>query len=173
MLSTPDNLAYIRKIALYSVQHLVNKAYDERGISDPDALKSRMRIVLRTTIDAINTVEYMQSFQRSGMDYPLTKKNGERRDLAMPRLKFDEPHFRAILAALITRDGPARLPDFTRRLRFFKEETLQQRSADLLAIRLEPPETPMAGFVFAEKATNLCQAMQDAEMNPQNPLNPQ
>jgi hypothetical protein len=92
----------------------------------------------------------MQTFQRSGMGYPLTKKNGERRDLDMPRLKFDEPHFRAILAALMTRNGPARLPDFTRRLRFFKEETLQQREKELLDIRLEPPETLLSGFVFAD-----------------------
>ncbi len=61
-----------------------------------------------------------------------------------------ELHFRAILAALMTRNGPARLPDFTRRLRFFKEETLQQREKELLDIRLEPPETLLSGFVFAD-----------------------
>jgi hypothetical protein len=169
--TSPENLAFIRKIALYSVQHLVNKAYDERGISDPDALKSRMRIVMRTTIDAINTVEYMQTFQRSGMGYPLTQKNGESPNLPMPRLKFDELHFRAILAGLMTRNGPANSSDFIRRLRFFNEETLKQREKELIDIRLEPPETLLSGFVFAEKATKLCQAMQDAEMNPQNPLN--
>ena len=172
VLSTPENLAYVRKIALYSVQHLANKAYEDRGIQDPEALKSRMSVIMRTAIESINTVEIMQAAQRSGPGYPATKNNGEkRRSLPVARLQLDELHFRAILAAMMTREGPAPSSDFVWRLRSFKEEILQRRRDDLLAIRLEPPDTPMAGFVFAEKATKLCQALQDAEKNPQNPQN--
>ena len=169
VLSTPDNLGYIRKIALYSVQHLVEQAHADRKI--PKNLENKMGTAMLAVIERINTAEYMQSFQRSGMGYPLTQKNGESPNLPMPRLKFDELHFRAILAGLMTRNGPANSSDFIRRLRFFNEETLKQREKELIDIRLEPPETLLSGFVFAEKATKLCQAMQDAEMNPQNPLN--
>ena len=172
VLSTPENLGYVQKIALYSVQHLVKQAYEDRGIQDPAALKSRMGIVMRTAIENINTLEFMQAAQRSGLGFPATKNNGEkRRQLPVARFQFDELHFRAILASMMTRNGPATSSDFVWRIRFFNEETLQQRRDDLLGIRLEPPETPMAGFVFAEKATKLCQALQDAEKNPQNPQN--
>ena len=34
--------------------------------------------------------------------------------------------------------------------------------------RLEPPETPMAGFLFADTATKVYKAMEDSEWNRQS-----
>ncbi len=168
ILAAPENIAYVRKIALYSVQHLEEKAYGERKV--PSDLKGRMETAMRKAIEAINTMEFMQAAQGSRLGFPLTKDNGENRPkLNTPRFKFDELHFRAVLAALVTRDGPARLSDFTERmLLLFQEEILQERKEALLKTRLEPPETPMAGFLFADTATKLYKAMENSEWHRQS-----
>ena len=165
--TAPENLAFIRKIALYSVQHLVGKAYENREV--PEDLPARMESAMRKAIENINSVEFMQAAQGSRQGFPITKDNGEnRRKLPTPRFKFDELHFRAVLAALITKDGPANLGDFTRRIVFFQEEILQERRDALLNTHLEPPETPMSGFVFADAATKLYKAMEDSEWHRKN-----
>lgn len=165
--ASPENLGFIRKIALYSVQHLVGRAYEEREVR-PD-LQGRMESAMRKAIEAINSVEVMQAAQGSRLGFPITKDNGEnRRKLNIPRFKFDELHFRAVLAALITKDGPANLIDFTRRMAFFQEEILQERRDALLNTRLEPPETPLSGFVFADTASKLFKAMEDSEWHRQS-----
>ena len=162
VLATPENLVYIRKIALYSVQHLLAEAYDKHEV--PSNLADRMRRALVNTIEAINTAEFMQSAQRSKLGFPSTKENAKgHRPLGVPRFQLDELHFRAILAALITKDGPVRLADFTNKLAFFHEVTLQERKNALLNTRLEPPDTLKSGFIFADKATTLYRAMQDSE----------
>ena len=168
ILAAPENVAYVRKIALYSVQHLEEKAYGERKV--PSDLKGRMETAMRKAIEAINTMEFMQAAQGSRLGFPLTKDNGENRPkLNTPRFKFDELHFRAVLAALTTRDGPARLSDFTQRMiLLFQEDILQERKDALLKTRLEPPETPMAGFLFADTATKVYKAMEDSEWNRQS-----
>ena len=165
--ASPENLGFIRKIALYSVQHLVGRAYEKREVR-PD-LQGRMESAMRKAIEAINSVEVMQAAQGSRLGFPITKDNGEnRRKLNIPRFKFDELHFRAVLAALITKDGPANPRDFTRRMAFFQEEILQERRDALLSTRLEPPETPLSGFVFADAATKLYKAMEDSEWHRQS-----
>ena len=165
--ASPENLAFIRKIALYSVQHLVGRAYEKREVR-PD-LQGRMESAMRKAIEAINSVEVMQAAQGSRLGFPITKDNGEnRRKLNIPRFKFDELHFRAVLAALITKDGPTNLGDFTRRIVFFQEEILQERRDALLNTHLEPPETPMSGFVFADAATKLYKAMEDSGWHRKN-----
>ena len=113
--------------------------------------------------------EAVQAAQGSRLGFPITKDNGEnRRKLNIPRFKFDDLHFRAVLAALITKDGPANLIDFTRRMAFFQEEILQERRDALLSTRLEPPETPLSGFVFADTASKLYKAMEDSEWHRQS-----
>ena len=150
------------------MQHLEEKAYGERKV--PSDLKGRMETAMRKAIEAINTMEFMQAAQGSRLGFPLTKDNGENRPkLNTPRFKFDELHFRAVLAALVTRDGPARLADFTQRMiLLFQEDILQERKEALLKTRLEPPETPMAGFLFADTATKVYKAMEDSEWNRQS-----
>ena len=169
VLAAPENLAFIRKIALYSVQHLVGKAYDDREVRQD--LQGRMESAMRKAIENINSIEFMQAAQGSRLGFPITKDNGEdRHALRIPRFKFDELHFRAILAALITKDGPANLRDFTRRIAFFQEDILQERKDAILGTNLEPPETPLSGFVFADTASKLFKAMEDSEWHRQNAL---
>lgn len=167
VLAAPENVGYIRKIALYSVQHLVQKAYDDREVR-PD-LQSRVEAAMRKAVENINSIEFMQAAQGSRLGFPITKDNGENhRKLPTARFKFDELHFRAVLAALITKDGPASLGDFTRRIAFFQEVILQERRDALLSTHLEPPETPLSGFVFADTAMKLFKAMEDSEWNRQS-----
>ena len=93
----------------------------------PSDLKGRMETAMRKAIEAINTMEFMQAAQGSRLGFPLTKDNGENRPkLNTPRFKFDELHFRAVLAALTTRDGPARLADFTQRMILLFQEDIPQ-----------------------------------------------
>jgi len=167
ILAAPENVAYVRKIALYSVQHLVEKAYGDREVQSD--LQGRMETAMRKAIESINSIELMQAVQGSRLGFPLTKDNGEGRPkMTSPRIKFDELHFRAILAALITKDGPVRLLDFTHRLAFFQETILQERKDALLNTHLEPPETPLSGFVFADTATKLYKAMENSEWHRQS-----
>lgn len=51
---------------------------------------------------------------------------------------------------------------------FFQEEILQERRDALLSTRLEPPETPLSGFVFADTASKLYKAMEDSEWHRQS-----
>ena len=168
VLAAPENVAYVRKIARYSVQHLVEKAYEDREVQSD--LQGRMESAMRKAIESINAIEYMQAAHGCRLGYPITNDNGEkRRKLPTPRVQFDELHFRAILAALITKDGLANMGDFTQRmLLLFQEDILQERKDALLSIPLEPPETPLSGFVFAVKATQLYKAMEDSEWHRQS-----
>ena len=168
VLAAPENVAYVRKIARYSVQHLVEKAYEDREVQSD--LQGRMESAMRKAIESINAIEYMQAAHGCRLGYPITNDNGEkRRKLPTPRIQFDELHFRAILAALITKDGLANMGDFTQRmLLLFQEDILQERKDALLKTRLEPPETPMAGFLFADTATKVYKAMEDSEWNRQS-----
>jgi len=168
ILAAPENVAYVRKIALYSVQHLVEKAYGDREVQSD--LQGRMETAMRKAIESINSIELMQAVQGSRLGFPLTKDNGEGRPkMTSPRIKFDELHFRAILAALITKDGLAKMGDFTQRLIIlFQEDILQERKDALLNTHLEPPETPLSGFVFADTATKLYKAMENSEWHRQS-----
>ena len=59
--------------------------------------------------------------------------------------------------------------DFTQRLIIlFKEDILQERKDALLNTHLEPPETPLSGFVFADTATKLYKAMENSEWHRQS-----
>ena len=168
VLAAPENVAYVRKIARYSVQHLVEKAYEDREVQSD--LQGRMESAMRKAIESINAIEYMQAAHGCRLGYPITNDNGEkRRKLPTPRIQFDELHFRAILAALMTKDGLANMSDFTQRmLILFQEDILQERKDALLNTRLEPPETPLSGFVFADKATKVYKAMEDSEWHRQS-----
>ena len=168
VLVAPENVAYVRKIARYSVQHLVEKAYEDCEVQSD--LQGRMESAMRKAIESINTIEYMQAAHGCRLGYPITNNNGEkRRKLPTPRIQFDELHFRAILAALMTKDGLANMSDFTQRmLILFQEDILQERKDALLNTRLEPPETPLSGFVFADKATKVYKAMEDSEWHRQS-----
>ena len=168
VLAAPENVAYVRKIARYSVQHLVEKAYEDREVQSD--LQGRMESAMRKAIESINAIEYMQAAHGCRLGYPITNDNGEkRRKLPTPRIQFDELHFRAILAALITKDGLANMGDFTQRmLLLFQEDILQERKDALLSIPLEPPETSLSGFVFADKATKVYKAMEDSEWHRQS-----
>ena len=169
VLSTPENLDYIKKIALYSVQHLMSQAQEDRKISDPAGLKGQMGATMRKAIEAIGTAEIMQTAQGSKLGYPMGRENEDGRKLGIARFKFDELHFRAVLACLMTRDGPASLSDFTRRLTIlFQENKLQERRAVLMDTKLEPPETPPSGFVFAEKALKTYKVSEDPEWTGKN-----
>ena len=168
VLAAPENVAYVRKIARYSVQHLVETAYEDREVQSD--LQGRMESAMRKAIESINAIEYMQAAHGCRLGYPITNDNGEkRRKLPTPRIQFDELHFRAILAALITKDGLANMGDFTQRmLLLFQEDILQERQDALLNTRLEPPETPLSGFVFADTATKVYKAMEDSEWHRQS-----
>ena len=168
ILAAPENVAYARKIALYAVQHLVEKAYESRAV--PENLKGRMEAAMRKAIESINSIEFMQAVQGSRLGFPLTKDNGEGRPkMSTPRIKFDELHFRAILAALITKDDLANMGDFTQRLLLlFQEDILLERKDALLDTHLEPPETPLSGFVFADTATKVYKAMENSEWHRQS-----
>ena len=70
----------------------------------------------------------------------------------LDRFDLDELHFRAILAALITKDGPVRTDVFINRLAFFQEEVLQNHADDFINATLKPPSEPDSGADFAECA---------------------
>ncbi len=168
ILAAPENVACFRKFALYAVQHLEEKAYDDRKV--PSDLRGRMESAMRKVVEAINTLEVMQAVQGSRLGYPLTKDNGaDRPRLNTPHIKFDELHFRAVLAAIVTKNGPARLADFTQRMIvLFQENILQERKDALLKTNLEPSETPLSGFVFADTATKVYKAMENSEWHRQS-----
>ena len=41
-------------------------------------------------IETVNTAEFMQAAQGSKLGFPMTKKNGTRAGLSIPRFEFDE-----------------------------------------------------------------------------------
>ena len=158
----PESLGYVRKIALYSVQHMMQQAAE-----NPDLLKNRatlkrkMQTRMFNTIDAINAAEIAQR-QRSGLGFPKSRVNGKS-EMGFARFEFDELHFRAVLAALITKDGPVKMADFVQRLSIYQEDILQERKDALLDTPLEPPSVPGSGLVFAESAPKKYKAMEDSE----------
>ena len=158
----PESLGYVRKIALYSVQHMMQQAAE-----NPDLLKNRatlkrkMQTRMFNTIDAINAAEIAQR-QRSGLGFPKSRVNGKS-EMVFARFEFDELHFRAVLAALITKDGPVKMADFVQRLSIYQEDILQERKDALLKTTLEPPSVPWSGFAFAESAAHIYKAMEDSE----------
>ena len=158
----PESLGYVRKIALYSVQHIMLEATKNHDLlKDREALKRKMRTCMFRTIDAINAAEIAQR-QRSGLGFPKSRVNGKS-ELVFSRFEFDELHFRAVLAALITKDGPVKMADFVLRLSIYQEDILQERKDALLDTPLEPPSVPGSGLVFAESAPKKYKAMEDSE----------
>ena len=152
---------YVKQLALYSVQHLVRQAAAERKL--PDDLADSMRRSMQKTINNINTIEIMQA-QGSGQGYPLTTAKNPR---SFKRFDFDELHFRAVLAALITPEGPVNSADFHRRLAMMQEEILQERKEAFALAPLEPPGNPNSGYIFAESAMKAFKAMEDSEWHRQ------
>ena len=158
----PESLGYVRKIALYSVQHIMLEATKNHDLlKDREALKRKMRTCMFRTIDAINAAEIAQR-QRSGLGFPKSRVNGKS-EMVFARFEFDELHFRAVLAALITKDGPVKMADFVLRLSIYQEDILQERKDALLDTPLEPPSVPGSGLVFAESAPKKYEAMEDSE----------
>ena len=158
----PESLGYVRKIALYSVQHIMLEATKNHDLlKDREALKRKMRTCMFRTIDAINAAEIAQR-QRSGLGFPKSRVNGKS-EMGFARFEFDELHFRAVLAALITKDGPVKMADFVQRLSIYQEDILQERKDALLKTTLEPPSDPWSGFAFAESAAHIYKAMEDSE----------
>ena len=150
------------KIALYSVQHMMQQAAENPDLlKNREAFKRRMRTRMFNTIDAINAAEIAQR-QRSGLGFPKSRVNGKS-EMGFARFEFDELHFRAVLAALITKDGPVKLADFVQRLSVYQEDILQERKDALLKTTLEPPSVPWSGFAFAESAAHIYKAMEDSE----------
>ncbi|MBR4222920.1 MAG: hypothetical protein IKR81_17295 [Victivallales bacterium] len=152
---------YIKKLALYSVQHLVQAA-DKREVLED--IRDRMRRVMEKVINTISTVEIMQACQGSGLGFPMTQTN---RKGGFSRFDLDELHFRAILAALLTKDGPVKTPDFVSRIAMYQEEILQERKDALLSVPLDPPGTAMSGYFFAESASKAFKAAEDSEWHRQ------
>jgi hypothetical protein len=158
----PESLGYVRKIALYSVQHMMQQAAENPDLlKDREGFKRKMRTRMFLTIDAINAAEMAQR-QNSGLGFPKSKVNGKS-EMGFARFEFDELHFRAVLAALITKDGPVKMADFLNRLALYQEDILQERKDALLKTTLEPPSVPWSGFAFAESAAHIYKAMEDSE----------
>ena len=158
----PESLGYVRKIALYSVQHMMQKAAENPDLlKNRESFKNRMRTRMFLTIDAINAAEIAQR-QNSGLGFPKSRVNGKS-EMGFARFEFDELHFRAVLAALITKDGPVKMADFLNRLALYQEDILQERKDALLKTTLEPPSVPWSGFAFAESASHIYKAMEDSE----------
>ena len=112
--------------------------------------------------NSINAAEIAQRQRRSGLGFPKSKVNGKS-EMWFARFEFDELHFRAVLAALITKDGPVKMADFLNRLALYQEDILQERKDALLKTTLEPPSVPWSGFAFAESAAHIYKAMEDSE----------
>ena len=158
----PESLGYVRKLALYSVQHMMQEAAGNPDLmKDRDVFKRKMRSCMFKVINVINAAEIAQR-QNSGLGFPMSKVNGKR-ELGFARFEFDELHFRAVLAALITKDGPVKMADFLSRLAVYQEDILQDRKDALLDTPLESPSVPRSGFAFAESAPKLYKAMEDSE----------
>ena len=158
----PDSLGYVKKLALYSVQHMMLEATKNPDLmKDRDVFKRKMRSCMFKAINVINAAEIAQR-QNSGLGFPMSKVNGKR-ELGFARFEFDELHFRAVLAALITKDGPVKMADFFSRLAVYQEDILQDRKDALLNTPLEPPSVLGSGFAFAESAPKLYKAMEDSE----------
>ena len=160
--ANPASLGYVRKIALYSVQHMMQRAAENPDLlKNRESFKNRMRTRMFLTIDAINAAEIAQH-QNSGLGFPKSRVNGKC-EMGFARFEFDELHFRAVLAALITKDGPVKMADFMQRLSIYQEDILQERQEALLKTPLEPPSVPWSGFAFANSASHIYKAMEDSE----------
>ena len=158
----PESLGYVKKLALYSVQHIMLEAAEKPDLlKNREGFKRKMRTRMFLTIDAINAAEMAQR-QNSGLGFPKSRVNGKS-EMGFARFEFDELHFRAVLAALLTKDGPVKMADFLNRLALYQEDILQERKDALLKTTLEPPSVPWSGFAFAESASHIYKAMEDSE----------
>ena len=80
----------------------------------------------------------------------------------------DELHLRAFLAALIAEKGPVPLSEFSTRIMFLGEKSIQNRKDAFLGTPLDPPKNPMSGQVFAAAAMKAYKAMEDPELHSQS-----
>lgn len=135
-----------------------------------------MGSAIRKVFWAINDVEVMQCMKTSKLFMPITKDSGVRRKgrnentvLSIPRYNLDELHFRVILAALITENGPVNTVDFANRLALMQADgVLQDRREAFMSTPLDPPETPNSGFIFAHSAMKAFKAMENSEWHRKN-----
>lgn len=146
------SMEYIKKLALYSVQHHADVAY-EKFRDNPEGLKRKMKSDMNSLIVALNSAENMK---RKDVGYPkfdkCTLENGKTVTLNPPRFRLDELHFRAILSMMATKDGPATFTQFTTALlKTLPEAELQKRKEVILDIKLEEPNIPGAALAFAAK----------------------
>ena len=164
------SLANVRRLALYSVQHLLESAYSDSPDSyknDPDRFARSLRRAMDRTVNAVNSVEMMQSWHGCNLGYPSSNK-GQKRKMPVERFRLDELHLRAVLAALIAEKGPVPLSEFSMRIMFLGEESIQNRKDAFLETPLDPPKTPMSGQVFAAAAMKAYKAMEDPELRNQS-----
>jgi len=166
VLPEEESLANVRRLALYSVQHLLVDAYSDRPDSyknDPAGFARKLRMAMERTINAVNSVEMMQNWHGVKLGYPASNK-GLKRKMPVERFRLDELHFRAVLAALITTErGPAPLPEFNLRIMLFNEEILQERKEAFADTPLAPPKTELSGYIFASSAMKAFKEMESSE----------
>ena len=165
VLPEEKSLANIKLLSLYSVQHLLADAYSDSPDSyknDPDRFARSLRMAMERAINAVNSVEMMQDWHGYTLGYPVSGK-GLKRKMPVERFNLDELHLRAILAAMITEKGPAPLAEFNLRIMFFREEILQERKDAFLGTLLDPPKTPMSGYIFASSAREAYKAKEGTE----------
>ena len=140
----------LRRLALYSVQHIVQKAVDERKV--PEGIESRIRMTMQAMINSVSTAEAMQQSHRNwGPGFPLVPN---KRGTGFLRFDLDELHFRAVLAALVTAKGQVPVDAFISRFTCFQEKELQDHKDALLKIPLAPPSELGSGGKFAEPVMN-------------------
>lgn len=138
----------LKRLALYSVQHLVQQAVKDREI--PQDMRSLMRKEMQKVNSAISAAEIMQSMQRSGLGFPMTTT--ARGTKGFLRFDLDELHFRAVLAALIGKNGPLPTDQFVFRLALFNKEVLTEHADAFLKAPLGKPTKLGSGSQFAELA---------------------
>ena len=153
-----------------TVQHLLESAYSDSPDSyknDPDRFARSLRRAMDRTVNAVNSVEMMQSWHGCNLGYPASTR-GLKRKMPVERFRLDELHLRAVLAALIAEKGPVPLSEFSMRIMFFGEESIQKRKDAFLGTPLDPPKTSMSGHVFAAAAMKAYKAMEDPELHSQS-----
>lgn len=151
VLPEEQSLKYIKKLALYAAQQVTDDAYAFRD--DPAKLTRKIRRNMEQPLICLNCAENMK---KRDIGYPLagryTAADGRERELTVPRFRLDELHFRAILAAMATKDGPATFMNFTRALLRLPEAELQKRKEAILSIHLEGHDKLGSGVAFAAQA---------------------
>lgn len=168
VLPEDESLANIRRLALYSVQHLLVDAYSDHPDSyksDPARFARRLRMAMDRTVNAVNSVEMMQNWHGCELGYPVSGR-GLNRKMPVERFKLDELHFRAVLTALIaTEHGPVPLAEFNMRIMSFGEEVLQKRRAAFADTPLEPPKIQNSGYMFSCSAMKAFREMGSSELH--------